>query len=68
VRELINPIFWVKVVLLALALVVGIQFSKATSQVDSAGASSGLRLGAVLIIVLWLAIMAAGRWIAYAPV
>ncbi len=73
VRELINPIFWIKMGLIIVLIAVTLTFQKAVaSQAAVAGpewnAGSGTRLGAFLILVLWCVVMACGRWIAYAPV
>jgi hypothetical protein len=73
VRELINPIFWIKMGLFLVAVVAAAWFQKSITR-QSAGwaasetASAGLKLGALGIIALWLVIMLCGRWIAYAPV
>jgi len=68
VRELINPIFWIKMGLIIVAIVAAVLFQRAVAGQTASSASGGLKLGAFAIIVLWLAIMAGGRWIAYAPV
>ncbi|HTN14296.1 MAG TPA: DUF6644 family protein [Sphingomonadaceae bacterium] len=69
VRELINPIFWIKMLLVALAIVLSVFFNRRVSVIPAGGAASlQMRLGAVLLIILWCAVMAGGRWIAYAPV
>ena len=73
IRELINPIFWIKMVLIIVMVAVSIVFMnsvrrKATAHGDAWVASSGTRTGAFALLVLWMLIMAGGRWIAYAPV
>ena len=73
VRELINPVFWIKMVLVLTAILVSLWFQKAVRRNDAAwesvqGRRIAVRTAAVAIILLWLAIMVAGRWIAYAPV
>ncbi|WEK45954.1 MAG: hypothetical protein P0Y56_13085 [Candidatus Andeanibacterium colombiense] len=72
VRELINPIFWIKMGLFLVAVIAAAWFQIAVSRKsvnwDAAGSASfGIKLGAVGIILLWLVIMLCGRWIAYAP-
>ncbi len=72
-RELINPVFWVKMALVAIAAIANLGFQRALrrrSATWEAGMGAGIafRLGAILLIMLWLAIIFGGRWIAYAPV
>ena len=73
VRELINPIFWIKMATIVVMLAVSILFMNSVRAKAHAGgvdwvASGGTKTGALVLIVLWLLIMAGGRWIAYAPV
>ncbi|MDB5663054.1 MAG: hypothetical protein JWM38_65 [Sphingomonas bacterium] len=73
VRELINPVFWIKMVLVIAMILASIGFqatvrrNMAQWEVTHDGRVA-VRVGAVAIILLWCAIMVAGRWIAYAPV
>lgn len=73
VRELVNPIFWIKMILVVAMILLSLGFQAgarrhmATWETTHDG-SVAVRIGAVGIILLWCAIMAAGRWIAYAPV
>lgn len=71
-RELINPIFWIKMGLVIVAILLSIWFQTKAGRNEAAwnvkGGAVGLRAGAVGIILLWCAVMAGGRWIAYAPV
>lgn len=73
VRELINPIFWIKMVLVVVLILVSIAFQKHVAA-RAAGhgpewrATGGTKVSAFLILVLWCLVMAGGRWIAYAPV
>ena len=73
VRNMINAIFWMKMILLAVAVVFSLAFQHsirariATWDASPAGHLS-LRINAVAILLLWCAVMAGGRWIAYAPV
>jgi hypothetical protein len=70
---MINPIFWFKMILLSVAVGFSLWFQQsvrvrsATWDVSPNG-HAALRLASVAIIVLWCAVMAGGRWIAYAPV
>ena len=69
IRELPNPIFWVKMILIVLTLPISLAFNAKVAKAEASGALSGAyKFGAVLLIVLWCAIMFGGRWIAYAPV
>jgi hypothetical protein len=73
IRELVNPIFWIKMALLIAMILISLGFQTtvhrnlATWEMTHAGRVS-VRISAVLIILLWCAIMVSGRWIAYAPV
>jgi uncharacterized membrane protein SirB2 len=73
IRELVNPIFWIKMILVVAMILLSLGFQAtagrhmATWETTHDGRVS-VRIGAVGIILLWCAIMAAGRWIAYAPV
>lgn len=73
VRNMINPIFWIKMSLLLVAIAfslwfqAGIRARMAQWEVSPNGHVS-LRIGAVAIVILWCFVMAGGRWIAYAPV
>jgi hypothetical protein len=73
VRNLTNPVFWTKMVLLVvgalgtLLLQSGIRERMASWEVSSSGHAT-LRSGATALIVLWMLVIAGGRWIAYAPI
>jgi len=73
VRNMINALFWIKMSLLLLAIVFSLAFQRSiaarisTWDVSSDGRVA-LRISAVAIVILWCAVMAGGRWIAYAPV
>lgn len=73
VRELVNPVFWIKVGLIIFMVLVSLGFQStvrrnmAQWEVTHDGRMA-FRFGAAGLIVLWCAIMVAGRWIAYAPV
>lgn len=73
VRELINPVFWIKMVLVIVTVLLSLWFQAITrrnmGEREMTDEPSGaIRAGAVGIIMLWCAVMVAGRWIAYAPV
>jgi hypothetical protein len=73
VRELINPVFWIKMVLVLLAVLLTLGFHRGLRRAMAEGEAMrevgvGMRVGAAGIILLWCTIMVAGRWIAYAPV
>jgi uncharacterized membrane protein SirB2 len=73
VRELLNPAFWVKMVLVVVAVLVSLGFQglvrrHADQWEVSQRGTLALRAGAVAVIVLWCLIIVLGRWIAYAPV
>jgi hypothetical protein len=72
IRELTNPYFWSKMVLVIVAALVTLGFQMSVSRNTALwemtdGQRLGLRLGAASGIVLWCVIMTLGRWIAYAP-
>jgi len=69
IRELPNPIFWVKMILIVITLPISLLFNARVARVEASGALTGsYKFGAALLIVLWCSIMFGGRWIAYAPV
>jgi hypothetical protein len=72
-RVLVNPIFWIKMGLLIVMILASIAFQSSVARNTAQWEMTHdgrvrVRIGAVLIILLWCAIMVAGRWIAYAPV
>jgi hypothetical protein len=72
VRELTNPCFWMKMILIivAAAVALGFQYSvrhnAARWELSSEGRAA-MRAGAASVVALWCLIMVLGRWIAYAP-
>lgn len=70
IRELINPIFWIKMVLVIVAVLVSLWFHRKVMRRLAAGGAvtAGIKTGSIFIIILWCVIMLCGRWIAYAPV
>ena len=72
-RSLLNATFYLKMALLALAVVltVGLQWSLAAAPQfwdKRLGARVALRLAATLSILAWCGVIFAGRWIAYTQV
>lgn len=73
VRNMVNGVFWVKMALLVVTVLITLAFQKSVRSAATAGgagwnASGGMKATAWLIVILWCLIMAHGRWIAYAPV
>lgn len=73
IRNMVNAVFWIKMALLAVAMVLSISFQKAVKAKalaagDAYVASSGTRTTGIALVVLWCFIMLCGRWIAYVPV
>ncbi len=71
-RELLNPCFWTKMALVAVAALLALAFQRAVRRngdrwLQAPGGRLRIRLGAAAVIGLWLVIMVLGRWIAYAP-
>ena len=72
-RNMVNAVFWIKMILLALTILITISFHGGIRKAALAGgpnwrAGSGARSSAWAIVVLWCLIMVCGRWIAYVPV
>lgn len=70
IRELINPIFWIKMPLVVFGVLVAIWFQKGILKHVAAGRDIGAtdKATGVFLVILWCVIMLCGRWIAYAPV
>lgn len=72
VRELTNPVFWTKMILIIFAAAIALWFqgsvrrNAARWEISPRGRIA-MRTGAGAVIALWCVIMVAGRWIAYAP-
>jgi hypothetical protein len=70
VRNLLNSIFWIKMALVVIAILLAIGYSRSLGRhVTTTGdvVGGGARATGIFLIILWCAIMFAGRWIAYAP-
>lgn len=73
VRNLVNSVFWIKMVFLALAITATLAFQGGVRKrmgewERSPDGHAALRTGAVAVTLLWCAVITGGRWIAYAPV
>jgi hypothetical protein len=70
VRNLLNAIFWIKMVLVVVAILVSIAFAKSMGRQLSTGdvVGGGSKATAIFLVILWCTIILCGRWIAYAPV
>jgi len=73
IRNMVNAVFWIKMVALLLAVVLSLSFQKKVRAAGLAGGADaqvtgGMRSSAWVILVLWLLIILCGRWIAYVPV
>jgi len=69
-RNLINPIFWIKMPLVIIAALISLWFHGKVMRRLAGGAAvtGGIKAGSIFIIILWCVIILCGRWIAYAPV
>jgi uncharacterized membrane protein SirB2 len=72
IRELTNPFFWTKMILVVVAVLVNLSFQTSVSRnpaqwETTQGQRLTVRIAAAGGIVLWCVIMLLGRWIAYAP-
>lgn len=73
VRNLINSVFWIKMILVVIGIIIAITFANRlgrqyrTTMGDTEVVSGGIKATAIFLVLLWCAIMFAGRWIAYAP-
>ena len=70
VRELINPIFWIKMGLVVFGILIAIWFHRGVLRHVAAGRDivAADKATGVFLVLLWCVIMLCGRWIAYAPV
>lgn len=65
VREAHATSFWLKMALIAVAIVSVVGLRRATARVTDNSASGGARAAAVAVLVVWIAIIFLGRAIAY---
>ena len=69
IRELINPYFWIKMILVVVGVVVAVLVAKRLGRQGTTDAvGGGTKTTAIFLVILWCMIMWCGRWIAYAPV
>jgi hypothetical protein len=72
-RELINPAFWTKMILIVVAVAVALAFEASVRRnadrwEASPGGTLAVRAGAAGVIALWCFIIFFGRWIAYVAI
>ena len=72
VRNLTNPVFWTKMILVIVAASVSLWFQGSVKRNVARWELTHdgrvlIRVGAGAVIALWCLIMVCGRWIAYAP-
>jgi hypothetical protein len=71
VRNLLNSIFWIKMVLVVIGIVSALAFARNLRSyrltTGDAVVSGGTKASAIFLVILWCVIMLCGRWIAYAP-
>lgn len=75
VRLIINAVFWLKIALFVLTVIVTMihlsvvrgKLKRAAGWDATSAQTSGLRFSAWAVIVLWVCVMAGGRFMAYAP-
>jgi len=73
VRNMINAVFWIKMVVLVVMVLISLSYVGSVRKAAVAAgsgwqASGGARTTGWVIILLWCLIMVCGRWIAYVPV
>lgn len=73
VRNMINAVFWIKMIVLVLMVLVSLGYIRRVRASAAAGgaawiASGGTRGIGWMILLMWCLIMVCGRWIAYVPV
>ena len=72
VRELTNPCFWMKMILIIVAAAISLWFQGSVRRNVARWELTHdgrvlIRVGSGAVIVMWCIIMLLGRWIAYAP-
>lgn len=70
VRNLLNSIFWFKMALVVVGILLAIAYANNLKRHTVAGvdvAAAGAKVSGIFLIILWCVIILAGRWIAYAP-
>ena len=72
-RNMINAVFWIKMITIVLVCLITIGWQKSVkAKALAAGAgyeaSTGAKSTGIFLLVVWCFIMLCGRWIAYVPV
>lgn len=70
VRNLLNSVFWIKMIMVVIGIVSALLFLNAMKRRLASGGEvvgAGFKATALFLAILWCVIMLAGRWIAYAP-
>lgn len=65
-RALSNQLFQIKVPMVVAATLLSFGIGRRFSAADRVRTSFGLKLGAIVVLLMWLVIIGLGRWIAYA--
>ncbi|TIX51560.1 DUF6644 family protein [Alteraurantiacibacter aquimixticola] len=73
IRNMVNSVFWIKMGILVVTVLITLGFQRSVRGKALAGGAAYVPSGStkatgLLLVVLWLLIMLAGRWIAYVPV
>lgn len=69
-RNLLNSIFWIKMILLVVSGLVALGYSRRLVRQTAGGAdvaTAGTKATGLLLVAMWCTMILAGRWIAYAP-
>ena len=70
VRNLLNSIFWIKMVLLVAGVAMALGYSRSLARQTAGGGqdvSGATKATGIILAALWCILVLAGRWIAYAP-
>jgi len=70
VRNLLNSIFWIKMAVLVIGVVLALGYSQSLARQAAGGgqiASPSIKVAGIVLAALWCVLILAGRWIAYAP-
>jgi undecaprenyl pyrophosphate phosphatase UppP len=69
-RNLLNSIFWIKMTLLVVGVVLALGYSRSVVRQTAGGGqivSAATKSTGIILAALWCILILAGRWIAYAP-
>lgn len=67
-RELVNPIFWIKMALIVVTILITWVHHRSLLQFTSGAIDAAMKGRAALLLLLWCVVILCGRWIAYSPV